>query len=139
MEFWASKRSKYMQNLTFCPFFELQKPVLGELSFYRANDLQIQKFQLGWKVDSQTFPTSYPAPNYYACKCLKQSSQCAQPVRQMCATCQANFARFHCNSSEKHSLTWFDFLRLMMILFDVIVTLFRHFYPFVTLLEDLFM
>ena len=25
MEFWASRRSKYMQNLTFCPFFELQK------------------------------------------------------------------------------------------------------------------
>ena len=27
--FWASKRSKYMQNLTFCPFFELQEAVLG--------------------------------------------------------------------------------------------------------------
>ena len=25
MGFWASRRSKYMQNLTFCPFFELQK------------------------------------------------------------------------------------------------------------------
>ena len=63
IELWASKRSKCMQNLTFCPFFELQKQVLGELSFDRSNDLQIQKFQLGWKLDSQTFPTSYRVPN----------------------------------------------------------------------------
>ena len=38
-------------------------PVLGDLIFDRENELQIKKFQLGWKVDSNTFPTSYPAPN----------------------------------------------------------------------------
>ena len=38
-------------------------PVLGDLIFDRSNQLQIEKFRLGWKVDSNTFPTSYPAPN----------------------------------------------------------------------------
>jgi hypothetical protein len=55
MEFWASKRSKYMQNFDFLPLFELQKAVLGELIFEGSNELQIQKFQLGWKVDSRPF------------------------------------------------------------------------------------
>jgi len=51
MEIWAPKSSKCMQILTFCPFFELQKAVLGDLIFEGSNQLQIQKFQLGWKVD----------------------------------------------------------------------------------------
>jgi len=37
--------------------------VLGDLIFDRENELQIEKFQLGWKVDSNTFPTSYLAPD----------------------------------------------------------------------------
>lgn len=52
MEIWTSKSSKYMQILTFCPFFELQKAALGEMNFEGSNQLQIQKFQWGWKVDS---------------------------------------------------------------------------------------
>jgi len=59
MEIWTSKSSKYMQILTFCPYFELQKVVLGEMTFEGSNQLQLQKFWWGWKVDSQTFPTSY--------------------------------------------------------------------------------
>jgi hypothetical protein len=88
MEIWASKSSKYMQILTFCPYFELQKAVLGEMTFEGSNQLQIQKFRWGWKVDSQTFPTSYLAPDLDTGKALKQASQCALPVRHMCATCQ---------------------------------------------------
>ena len=75
-----------MKNLTFCHFFELQKAVLGDLTFDRSNELQIKKFQLCWKLDSQTFPTSYPAPNSDTYKCLKQSSHFARPVEKMCAT-----------------------------------------------------
>ena len=44
MEIWASKSSKYMQFLTFCPYFELQKAVLGEMTFEGSNQLQIQEF-----------------------------------------------------------------------------------------------
>jgi len=44
MEIWASKSSKYMQILTFCPYFELQKAILGEMTFEGSNQLQIQKF-----------------------------------------------------------------------------------------------
>ena len=61
VEIWAPKSSKYSQILTFCPLFELQKAVLGDLIFEGSNQLQIQKFRLGWKVDFQTFPMSYPA------------------------------------------------------------------------------
>jgi len=75
-----------MQNLTFCPFFELQEAVLGELSFDRSNQLQIEKFQLGWKVDSQTFPTSYLAPDLDTGKYLKQACKGARPVEPGGAT-----------------------------------------------------
>ena len=37
-------------------------PVLGDLTFDRETELQIEKFQFFWKLDSNTFPTSYPAP-----------------------------------------------------------------------------
>jgi len=38
-------------------------PVLGDLIFDRANELQIEKFYLGWKEDSKIFPKKYPTPN----------------------------------------------------------------------------
>ncbi len=44
MKIWAPKISKYMQILTFGPFFELQKAALGEMTFEGSNQLQIQKF-----------------------------------------------------------------------------------------------
>jgi len=36
---------------------------LGDLIFDKANELQIEKLQLVWKVDPNKFPTSYPTPN----------------------------------------------------------------------------
>jgi len=36
---------------------------LGDLIFDRENELKIEKFQLGWKLDSKKFPMSYLAPN----------------------------------------------------------------------------
>jgi len=85
--------------------------------FDKANELQIEKFQLGWKVDSKTFPTSYPAPDSDIGKASKSllkkhdllsqardpsdgcdpSGGCLQCIfstgatRQVCATCQAVF------------------------------------------------
>ena len=139
MEFWASRRSKYMKNLTFCHFFELQKAVLGELVFDRANELQIQKFQLSWKVDSQTFPTSPLLLNLATCKYLKQSCECARPVKQGGATSQAVFCQIALYSPENADLTQFDFLGWKMIIFDVIIVTLRQFYSCLTLLEDSFM
>jgi len=92
MKIWASKSSKYMQILTFCPLFELQKAVLGELTFEGSNQLQIHKFQLGWKVDSQTFPMSYLAPDFDTRKALKHSCKGARPLQGRGATTQGNFA-----------------------------------------------
>ena len=82
LEIWASKSSKYIKILTFCPLFELQKAVLGELTFEGSNQLQIQKFHLSWKVDSQTFPMSYLAPDLDNRKTLKNSCKGARPLEQ---------------------------------------------------------
>jgi len=60
-------------------------PVLGDLIFDRSNQLQIEKFQLGWKVDSNTFPTSYPAPDSDTGKASKKPPAKARPVGR-CAT-----------------------------------------------------
>ena len=92
LEIWASKSSKYIKILTFCPLFELQKAVLGELTFEGSNQLQIQKFQLGWKVDSQAFPMSYLAPDVDTRKALKHSCKGARPLQGRGATTQGNFA-----------------------------------------------
>ena len=62
-------------------------PALGDLIFDRSNQLQIEKFHLGWKVDSNIFPTSYPEPDSGNGKALKQGCQCARPLRR-CATTQ---------------------------------------------------
>ena len=49
----------------------LQEVVLGDLIFDRVNKLQIAKFDLGWKVDSTSFPTSYHIPNFNTMKASK--------------------------------------------------------------------
>ena len=69
--------------MTFCHFFETQKAVLGDCNFGGANDHQIQKFQLGWKVDSQKFPTSLVLLSLDTWKCPKSGPKCARPVRQI--------------------------------------------------------
>ena len=57
--------------------------VLGDLIFDRSNQLQIEKFWLGWKVDSKTFPTSYPAPNSDTGKASKSLLQKRDHSRQV--------------------------------------------------------
>ena len=106
MKIWASKSSKYMQILTFCPFFELQKAALGEMTFEGSNQLQIQKFRWGWKVDSQTFPTSYLAPDLDTRKAFKHSCQCARPLQGRGATTQGNFTILTISACKTQFLLW---------------------------------
>ena len=68
--------------MTFCHIFDTQEAVLGDCNFGGANDNQIQKFHLGWKVDIQTFPTSPLLPQLDTWNCLKSSSKGARPIRQ---------------------------------------------------------
>jgi len=65
--------------MTFCPLFELQKVTLGEMVFEGSNQLQIQKFHLGWKVDRPSFPMSHRAPDLDQWNRLKNSCECARP------------------------------------------------------------
>ena len=62
----------------------LQEVVLGDLSFDRVNELQIEKFHLGWKLDSNSFLNSYHTPNLdtgKASKSLLQNAPCrALPI-----------------------------------------------------------
>ena len=83
-----------MQILTFCPFFELQKAVLGDLIFEGSNQLQIQKFQLGWKVDFQNFPTSYPALDLDSREGPQKALPKGATSQARGATSQAKFASF---------------------------------------------
>ena len=58
----------------------LQEVVLGDLIFDRVNELQIEKFHLGWKLDSNIFPTSYHTLNLdtgKASKSLLQNALCS--------------------------------------------------------------
>jgi len=68
-----------MEKMTFCPLFELQKVTLGEMVFEGSNQLQIQKFHLGWKVDRSSFPVSHLAPDLDQWNPLKNSWECARP------------------------------------------------------------
>ena len=109
MKIWAPKSSKYMQILTFCPFFELQKVALGEMTCEGSNQLQIQKFQWGWKLYSQTFPMSYLAPDLDTGKALKQSCQCARPVKVRGATTQGNLPVLTSSASKTLFSPWLTF------------------------------
>ena len=81
-EILASKSSKYIKNLTFCPLFELQKVTLGELTFEGSNQLQIQKFHLGWRVDRPSFPMSHLALDLDHWDPLKRCCKGARPLEQ---------------------------------------------------------
>ena len=81
-EIWASKSSKYIKKMTFCPLFELQKVTLGEMVFEGAKQLQIQKFHLGCKVDRPSFPMSHLAPDLDQWNPLKSSCKGARPFEQ---------------------------------------------------------
>ena len=118
MKFWASRKSKNKQKMTFCHIFELQKAVLGDCNFGEANDHQIQKFQSGWKVYSKTFPTSLLLLNWDTGKCPKYGPKGARPVRQRRATRQENCSGFQPTTQQNTVLTVFDFLELIFILLD---------------------
>jgi len=109
MDIWASKSSKYMQILIFCPYFELQKAVLEEMTFEGSNQLQIKNFLWGSKLDSHTFPTSYLAPDLDTRKALKQSCECVRPIRVMCATCQGNLPVLTSSASKTLFSSWLTF------------------------------
>ena len=61
----------FLEAASFVTFW----PVLGDLIFDRENELQIEKFKLGWKLDSNTFPTSYPTPDSNTGKASKSLLQ----------------------------------------------------------------
>ena len=94
-KFWASRKSKNKQKMTFCHLFDTQEAVLGDCNFGGANDHQIQKFHLGWKVDIQTFPTSPLLPHLDTWKYLKISSKVARPVQKEGATRWESLPIFH--------------------------------------------
>jgi len=57
----------------------LLEVVLGYLISDRVNELQIEQFHLGGKVESKSFPTSYHMPNWdtgKSSKSLLQNSLC---------------------------------------------------------------
>ena len=79
------------------------------LIFEGSNQLQIQKFWLGWKVDFQKFPTSYPTPDLDSKNALKQSCQYARPVKVSGATTQGNFTVLTSSTSKTLFLLWLTF------------------------------
>jgi len=48
---------------------------MGDLAFERESEGQIEKFDLGWKLDRQLFPTSTLGSNFYIRKASKSGSK----------------------------------------------------------------
>ena len=139
MKFWASRKSKNKQKMTFCHIFDTQKAVLGDCNFGGANDHQIQKFHLGWKVDIQTFPTSPLFPHLDTWKCLKISSKVARPVQEERATCWAVFTGIHLQLRNSPSFDQFWLVMGFFTLFDVINVFSCWHDTYLPILEDSFM
>ena len=57
--FWVLRWSKTLKKWPHCPYFDTQEAVLGDWRFGGANEHQIQKFYLGWKVDRQAFQQAH--------------------------------------------------------------------------------
>ena len=58
----------------------LLEVVLGDLLSDRVNELQIEQFHLGWKLDANIFPTSYHVLNWdtgKASKSLLKNALCS--------------------------------------------------------------
>ena len=110
VKIWAPKSSKYRQILTFCPFFELQKEVLGDLILEGSSQLEIPKFQLGSKVYFHTFPTSYPAPDLDSGKALKQRCQKVRLVKPEVRPVKQNLPVFDQFGQLSTVFTWVDYL-----------------------------
>ena len=82
IKFWMVLRVKNTPKMAFLPLFAPAGTSLGRLNFGGANDLQIQKFHLGWIVDRQGFPTSYHELNFDFGKCLKITLKVAQCIEK---------------------------------------------------------
>jgi len=50
-KFSVLRRSKTPKKLPLCPYFDTEDAVLGDCNLGQANDIQIENFHLGWKVD----------------------------------------------------------------------------------------
>lgn len=73
---------------SFCIFW----PVLRDWAFDRANELQMEKFKMFWKVDSTIFPTHYPMPNVDTNKAAKRDLKVVLCVSSLhCALLSGNF------------------------------------------------
>ena len=58
----------------------LLEVVLGDLSFDRVNELQIEKFHLGWKLVFNIFPKSYHELNLDAGRYFKIRLKVMRPT-----------------------------------------------------------
>lgn len=132
-KFWASRRSKNKQKMTFYHLFDTQEAVLGDCNFGGVNGHQIPKFNLGWKLDIPSFPTSLRSPHWDTWKCLKSYSKCARPLENQRTTSWEIFTEIVPTAQQNTVLTRFDFLEWILILLDVndvILWCFDTFYLF---------
>ena len=75
-----------LEAASLCSFWQ----VLGDLISEKENEVKIEKFHLGWKVDSKSFPMSYHTPNLdtrKASKRLLKNELCS--VRRIQRACGA--------------------------------------------------
>ena len=103
-----SKSSKTPWKPPCCHLLHQQEVPLGEWGFGGSNELQIQKFHLGWIVNIQGFPTSYHELNLDAGKYLKFRLENARPTRLKRDPLKC-FAEYSTASSD-FLLVWTNFV-----------------------------
>jgi len=59
-------------------------PILGDWTFDKENELQIEKLKMFWKLDSTRFPTSYPMLNLGTGKAFQSGPRkCSELLRRV--------------------------------------------------------
>ena len=139
MKFWASRKSKKEQKNDFLPHFWDTESSLGRLQFWRGKwppnseilvGLEIRLTELSNKPTLAQFG-HWEVPQMWSQRRATRQAEARDPSGKL--------LQISVYSSEKRSLTLFDFLGWIIILFDVINVLLWHFYSYVPLLEGSFM
>jgi len=112
---------------------------LGRFDFWQGKWTPNWKIPVGLESRLKELSNKPTISSFWHLKVPQKWSQRRATRQAEARDPSGKFSKFSLYSSEKRSLTLFDFLGWIIILFDVINVLLWHFYSYVPLLEDSFM
>ena len=133
------QKVKKLAKNDFLALFWVAESSVGRFKFWQGKWTPNSKILVGLEGRLKDLSNKPTLAQFWHLKVLQKWLQRRATRQEGARDSSGSFFKNALYSSEKRSLTQFDFLGWKNIIFDVIIVLLRHFYSYVTLLEDSFM